>query len=139
MFRESLFLNLNAILYNKYYSEPDGHRVASIYDFLNAFSYRSLYTAKWFITLLFVSAFWLVQKRFLALLFGEKKPLFWLSMLYLSLLLLAAIAFGTGWLLGNMEQGYRFSRIFMGLLQSPVACMLLIPVTYLYKHNQNTI
>jgi hypothetical protein len=139
LFRESLFLNVNAILYNKYYGEPGAHRISGLYAGLEALSYKTLYISKWFITLAFVAAFWLVQRGFLHILLHEKKALLWLSMLYLSLLLLAAISFGAGWLTGNTEQGYRFSRIFMGLLQSPVPCMVLVPLTYFYKQNQNSL
>jgi len=138
--RESLFVNINAVLYYKYY-EPgqEPNLVNGFWGFLNSFSYLFLYRAKWIVTLVFVILFWFTQKTFIAVLFREKKALFWLGMLYLSLLLLAGISFGVGWLFGNLEQGYRFSRICMGLLQSPVPCMVLIPLTYFYKQNQTSI
>jgi len=140
LFRESLFVNINAALYYKYY-EPgqENNVVQGFWSFLNSFSYLFLYRSKWVITFAFVFLFWLLQKAFITFLFREKKALFWLGMLYLSLLLLAGISFGAGWLFGNLEQGYRFSRICMGLLQSPVPCMVLIPLTYFYKQNQPNI
>lgn len=133
-FREMLFVNINSVLYNKYFQPKDyAHIYHSVFGFLTGFSYKTLYISKWFITLGFVFLFWFIQKKFIFYLFAEKKSVFWLVMLYLSLLLLAGISFGTGWLLGNLEQGYRFSRIFMGLLESPAPCMILIPLTYFYK------
>lgn len=136
-FREALFVNINADLYYKRYQPgEETAQITGFYSFLIGFSYWGLYTAKWFITLGMVALFWFLQKKFIAFLFDEKKALIWLSMLYLSLLLLAGISFGTGWLFGNLTQGYRFSRIFMGLLQSPAPCMLLIPLTFFYKQNQ---
>ncbi len=133
-FREMLFVNINSVLYNKYFQPTDeAHIYHHVFAFLTYFSYKTLYISKWFITLAFVALFWFIQKKFIFYLFAEKKALFWLSMLYLSLLLLTGISFGAGWLFGNLEQGYRFSRIFMGLLQSPVPCMMLIPLTYFYK------
>ncbi|HXB38898.1 MAG TPA: hypothetical protein VNZ49_00055 [Bacteroidia bacterium] len=133
-FREILFVNMNAVLYYKYFQPGEAtHLFHENFRFLTAFSYKTLYISKWFITLGFVFLFWFIQKKFIFFLFTEKKAVFWLGMLYLSLLLLAGISFGTGWLLGNLEQGYRFSRIFTGLLESPVPCMILIPLTYFYK------
>lgn len=130
-FRDHLFVNINYILYSKLYNEI--YTPAWYVSFLNAFSYKTVYIAKWFITPLFAFVFWFTQKRFLTLLFNEKKIIEWLGILYLSLFLLAGVFFVAGWALGDINKGYTFSRIFMGLLQSPVACMILIPTAYLYK------
>ncbi|HWY38600.1 MAG TPA: hypothetical protein VNY73_08580 [Bacteroidia bacterium] len=135
-FREYIFVGINGVLYNKYYNPGfyDIHIINPSLRFLNAFSYQTLYVAKWLITPVFVCLFWLLQKKFLTFIFHEKKTTYWLSMLYLSLLLLAGISFFTGWLSGHLNEGYRFSRIFMGLIESPVPCMILIPLTYFYKN-----
>lgn len=139
MFRESLFLNINAVLYNKYYPDAGAHGPSAAYAFLERLSYQALYGSKWIVTLLIVAAFWFLQRLLLSTLFAEKKPRKWLSMLYLSLFLLAAISYGTGWITGHLEPGYRFSRIFMGLLQSPVPAMILIPMAYFYKQNKDSL
>ena len=136
-FREYLFLSINGVLYNKYFN-PSGydiHVIKPMFRFLNNFSYQTLYTAKWFITPLFVLLFWFVQKNFLWFLFNEKKSIYWLSVLYLSLFLFAGISLGTGWIVGHLNEGYRFSRILMGLIESPTPCMILIPLTYFYINN----
>jgi hypothetical protein len=130
-FRENLFVNINDILYSKLYNEPNP--IIWYLSFLNNVSYNTVYIAKWFITPFFAFLFWFVQKRLLLVFFNEKKIITWLSVLYLSLFLLAGIFFVAGWALGDVYKGYTFSRLFMGLLQSPVACMILIPTGYLYK------
>jgi hypothetical protein len=130
-FRENLFVNINNVLYNKLYN--GSNPVVWYLVFLNNISYNVVYAAKWFITPFFAFVFWFTQKQFLTLLFHEKKITRWLSILYLSLFLLAGIFFVAGWALGDINKGYTFSRLFMGLLQSPVACMILIPTAYLYK------
>ena len=136
-FRETLFVNINAVLYTKYFNTVD-HSGLLLERFIIVFSYNTIYTAKWFITPFFAFVYWFVQKQFLLLLFNEKKTTMWLSILYLSLFLLAGIFLVAGWAFGNLTQGYTFSRLFMGLLQSPAACMILIPVTYLNtKTNSN--
>jgi hypothetical protein len=138
-FREYFFVSINGVLFNKNYNPAgyDIHVISPPLRFLNVFSYNTLYISKWFITPFFVLLFWFIQKRFLSLIFNEKKTTHWLSVLYLSLLLLAGIAFFAGWMIGHLHGGYRFSRIFMGLAESPVPCMILIPLTYFYK-NYNT-
>jgi hypothetical protein len=129
--RENLFVNINNVLYNKLYN--GNNSVVGYLVFLHNVSYNVVYAAKWFITPFFAFIFWFTQKQFLTVLFNEKKITSWLSILYLSLFLLAGIFFVAGWVLGDINKGYTFSRLFMGLLQSPVACMILIPTAYLYK------
>jgi hypothetical protein len=130
-FRENLFVNINDVLYSKLYNEPNP--IIWYLSFFKDASYNTIYIAKWFITPFFAFVFWFVQKRLLLVIFNEKKTTMWLSILYLSLFLLAGIFFVAGWALGDINTGYTFSRLFMGLLQSPVACMILIPTAYLYK------
>ena len=136
-FREWLFVSINHVLYNKYYGaeaeiNPDMFTASS--RFFGLFGYQTLYAAKWIITPLFMLFFWFIQKRFLWMLFLEKNTNLWLRVLYLSLFLLAGISFFIGWAIGYIHEGYRFSRIFIGLLESPVPCMILIPLTYFYKN-----
>ena len=40
---------------------------------------------------------------------------------------------GIGWLTGSFHRGYTFSRVFLGILQSPLPVMFLIPVHYFAK------
>src|ERR1700751_40000 len=97
-FREYLFVNINGILYNKFFG-PNGnnlHSIPAIFNFLSPVTYQTLYISKWFITPLFAFFFWLLQKKFLDFLFHEKKTTRWLTVLYLSLLLLAGISLCTG-------------------------------------------
>jgi hypothetical protein len=140
LLREAVFVNINALLYYKHTGEPyPDYSINTAFQWLDGFSYQTLYVTKWFITPACAFLFWFVQKNFLLLLFHEKKTTRWLTMLYLSLLLLAGITFAGGWIFGHLNEGYRFSRIFMGLLQSPVPCMLLIPLTYFNKQTRNNL
>ncbi|MGZ3863618.1 MAG: hypothetical protein ACXVPN_09365 [Bacteroidia bacterium] len=140
-FREYVFIWINAILYNKYIpvARFDTAPIRPEFEFLTNYSYNTLYTIKWFITAVFLLAFWLTQKKLLMALFSEKKTNRWLGVMYLSLLLLAGISFFAGWVIGYIHEGYRFSRIFMGLAESPVPCMILIPLTYFYKNYNSEI
>ena len=131
-FRETLFVSINSALYDKFYN-TNNHHVVWFLSFINVFSYQTIYVVKWFITPLFVFLYWFIQKNFLFFLFAEKRIIQWLGILYLSLFLLAGVFFVAGWAFGNINDGYPLSRLFMGLLQSPVPCMILIPAMYLYK------
>ncbi len=131
-FRETLFVSINSSLYDKFYNE-NNHHIVWFLSFIKCFSYRTIYIAKWFITPLFVFLYWFIQKNFLFFLFPEKRIVQWLGVLYLSLFLLAGVFFAAGWVFSNVNDGYVFSRLFMGLLQSPVPCMILIPAMYLYR------
>lgn len=134
--REYLFTGINTVLFTKYSpnGETDISLVKPAFMFLTSFSYYTIYTFKWFITPVFLVAFWFTQKKLLTMLFAEKKTNLWLGVMYLSLLLLAGISFFAGWAAGYIHEGYRFSRIFMGLAESPVPCMILIPLTHFYKN-----
>ena len=138
-FRETLFVNVNSALYDKLYGE-NNHYVVGFLSFVNSFSYKTIYIAKWFITPFFMFLYWFIQRSFLFFLFNEKRITQWLSILYLSLFLLAGVFFIAGWAFGKINEGYTFSRLFMGLLQSPIPCMILIPAMYLYRqpNEENT-
>jgi hypothetical protein len=129
--RENIFVNINDLLYTKNYNE--NNPIIWYLSFLSNASYKTIYVAKWFVTPFFAFMYWFIQMKILLIIFNEKKTTKWLSVLYLSLFLLSGIFFVTGWALGDIYKGYTFSRLFMGLLQSPVPCMILIPTTYLYK------
>lgn len=134
--KEYIFVGMNAQLYNKFYNPEEKYKniITPPFTLLDGLSYWTVYTIKWCITPLFLFLFWFLQKKLLAILFTEKKSVRWLGVMYLSLLLLAGISFFTGWVAGYIHEGYRFSRIFVGLAESPVPCMVLIPLTYFYKN-----
>jgi hypothetical protein len=131
--RETTFININVELYNKYY-KTTANKINPVLSFISMFSYKTLYIIKWALTPAFALFFLYLQRKFLWFLFAEKKPCRWLNVLYLSLFLLAVISQGIGWMINNMNEGYYFSRLFMGFLESPVPCMILIPAAYLYRH-----
>jgi hypothetical protein len=134
-FREYLFVNINVVLYNKLNGET--YTVVPILSFFEGFSYNSVYACKWIFTGLFSLLFFLLQAELLKRIFAEKNIVKWLLYFYLVLILLAILAFGTGYISGNLESGYRFSRMFMGILQSPVPLMFMIPVGILKRKFDN--
>jgi hypothetical protein len=70
LFRETFFVNLNYILYYKYF-QPGGsyEGVLPVFAPLEGFSYRALYFSKWFITPAFAGLFWFIQKKIKSIIF----------------------------------------------------------------------
>jgi hypothetical protein len=127
--REFFFVHFNTVLYN--ISHNENYEIPESFHFFYRFDYYTLYIAKWFITPSFIAVFFILQWILLKSVIPEKKVRTWLIYFYLILLLLSMLSFGTGYLFGYLKLGYRFSRLFFGILQSPVPVMFLLPVVIL--------
>ena len=101
--------------------------------FLNNFSYFQLYWSKWILTVLFSLAYFIISLKCIKIFFKEKKYLQWTLIVYLFVGVTAFLFYLYGLLFKDMETGYRFSRIMMGLVQSPFVLMVLIPAFQLGK------
>lgn len=134
--RENTFIYLNGLLYYKYYHLPSQINPAYL-SFTNSWDYNQLYYFKWILTPAFTILFWALQYFLLKRLFTEKKFRRWLGVFYLYLFLLSGLAFGIGMIANANQTGYKFSRIFMGILQSPIPCMILIPISYFQELNKS--
>ncbi len=126
--RDFLFKNTNTHLGAKLY-EMD-YSTHNFMDVLQNFSYWTIYTLKWIMTILFAALYYLIQRIVLVKTVKANFVKKWLNFMYLFLLLLSALALGIGWVFGDIERGYTFSRIFMGILQSPLPIMFLMPVAF---------
>jgi hypothetical protein len=126
--RDFLFKNTNTHLGAKLYEME--YSTHNFMDFLQNFSYWTIYTLKWIMTILFAALYYFIQRIVLIKTVKANFVKKWLNFMYLFLLILSALALGIGWVFGNLEKGYTFSRIFMGILQSPLPIMFLLPVAY---------
>jgi len=132
-FREFVFVNINTLIYNNKFNE--NYPYNSFFNSIDSFHFKSLYFAKWFLTAFFIYFFYFLQIRFSWFLFYEKKFKNWIFYLYSFLVMLSIITFLIGWLFNDLRQGYTFSRLFLGFLQSPLPTVFLTPVCYFYKKN----
>lgn len=133
--REFFFVNLNNIMYMLYYQNGSSMPVPGIMKgFLN-FSYDTLYYSKYGFTLLctvlyFVLSYWTLQRL-------TGRPFFTrvLSYAYLLFFVLSALSMIYGYFVKNRlgDEEYTLSRWLMGVLQSPVVCLILIASEKLYK------
>ena len=133
-FREFTFLNVNYQLW--YFRHPEeGYFVHSFYHFLHQFSSPTLYKVKWILTIFFAFLFCGVTYIAIYSIFKQhKKALFALYSL-IALFLVSGTCWIIGYITGNHEQGYKLSRVFMGLAQSPIVLMILIPAFHLEISN----
>jgi hypothetical protein len=127
--REFIFVNLNQQLVYLWY-ENDVSYMSSKLSFLSSLEYWQVYYLKWFLTLLFSTIFLVESALMLKHLFGSYfwKPLIFLYSLLLSI---SAVVFGIYTGLGRGDEGYLIARYFMGIAQSPVPLMLLVPAVFL--------
>lgn len=132
-FREFVFVNINTLIYNNKFNE--NYPFHWLFQSFSGFNYSGLYISKWFLTALFIILFYLLQLKISYLLFEEKKFKKWFFYLYVILISLSVITFFVGWLFSDVRQGYTFSRLFLGFLQSPLPIVFLTPVCYFYKKN----
>jgi hypothetical protein len=130
-FRDFVFVNTNSILYTKYYNTY--YPLHPFFHFFLDKSYNFIYISKWIITAIFIAAYFIVQVITSKILLNDNFMSKWFFIFYVFLVILSIITFAVGWIVGSLNQGYIFSRLFLGILQSPLPIMFLLPVYYFTK------
>jgi hypothetical protein len=128
-FRDFLFVHINEHLYCLRHGIENNYLPKTMY-FLQHFSYMPLYISKFFLTLLFYALYILSGYIYIKKAFPEKENIRIWFILNIGLGLIAAVFFTFGYVFSAMESGYRLSRFFMGLVQSPVPLMIVIPFLF---------
>lgn len=128
-FREFIFVNINEQLRFLYYGSDESYLSPHL-ELLTHFTYNQLYYLKWILTVVFSLVFlfessWLVKSIFGGFYLKE------LTFIYALLFLVSASLYIPFFIAGNVEQGYILARFFMGIAQSPLPVMLLIPAVFL--------
>jgi hypothetical protein len=137
-FRDSLFVNINYQIGFLYYKQ-DINYVTSNFSFLKSLSFNQLYYGKWLLTIAFTLLYYILTMATIYFSFGNKNILRWATISYLILIIVSAMAYSIGQITSYPQTGYKFARIFMGLLQSPIVLMLLFPLFQLSsKNNPNS-
>ena len=126
-FREYFFVNLNNIMYQKYYGHTD-LPMSSLLSFFKLFSYNTLYFSKYFLTLLWIGLFYVVNFFCLKKMSEDKILLKILTYTYILLLILAAVSMMYGYFINKRFQDdeYTISRWLLGIAQSPIICLILM-------------
>ncbi|HOZ86943.1 MAG TPA: hypothetical protein PL029_04245 [Bacteroidia bacterium] len=138
-FREFFFVNLNNIMYLKYY----GHTtlpIPAVMSVFNSFSYGTLYFSKYFFTIIWMSLFFFINYFAVKKIATEKKLTRYLLYSYAVLLILAGISTAYGYFIKNRlsDDEYTISRWLFGIAQSPIICLILLASEKLYHKTNQT-
>jgi len=136
-YRDYIFVNINAQLD---YLQGRFHYYTHPYlGVLNKLTESELYQLKWFLTLFVTLLYLSISSLVLLVLFRNKKPVLWLVYFYLSVFILAGVCYLLGHNFNFAAKGYRFARILMGFIQSPIPLMIVILGVILDTKKQNSI
>lgn len=86
---------------------------------------------KWVLTALFSILYLLLTGAFLQVLFSERKYIIIAALCYLLLFLAAAMTGIFGYFFSDFETAYPFIRAVLGVAQSPVVTIILVPACFL--------
>lgn len=138
-FREFFFVNLNNIMFQKYYNHTD-LPIPSVMLIFNSFSYKTLYFSKYIYTIVWIAVFFFANYIAIKNLSTQKILLKFLIYSYLILLSLAAITMLYGYFINQRLQDdeYTISRWLLGIIQSPTICLILIASEKLYPKSTTT-
>jgi len=132
--REFFFVNLNNIMYMMYYKHDSSMPVPAMMKGFLDWPYETLYYSKYGFTLLctalyFALSYWAL-KRLTSRGFFTRV----LSYSYLAFLVLSGLSMLYGYLVKDRlnDEEYTLSRWLMGVLQSPILCLILIASEKLY-------
>jgi len=126
VFREFVFVNINYHLKYIYYEQAESY-AHSFFDFLNNYSYSAVYYSKWWLTAIFSVVYIGLTLLIIYCVYPEKRYIRWTLFTYGLLIAVSSLLFLFGWLLGDMDNLYYITRKVMGIVQSPVVAMFLIP------------
>ena len=134
-FREFFFVQINNILYQKYYGTETTLPVASVMKVFQFFSYSNLYYSKYLFTIFWAVLFYFFNLLAIKTLSKNIALIKFLNYGYLILFILAAISMAYGILINNhMEDSeYTLSRWLLGIAQSPIICLILLASEKLYN------
>lgn len=131
--REYVFVSMNEQLFALWNDKES--RITGFITIIKSLSYYQLYYFKWFLTALFSGLFYGWSLLILKRLFHDYH---WkeLGVVYLLLIGIAIITMLIGWPFGKLNESYIIARFFMGIAQSPLPLMLMIPAIFLRAKSQ---
>lgn len=118
--REIVFVKTNALI----------QQIDARYSIEGDWSRSSLMTFKWVMTFMFSGFYLGISMALVWLLFKSKTFVQITVLFYAIFFLISLLFFGSGYLFTDPETAYSMSRSIMGMVQSPVMIMLLIPAFY---------
>lgn len=135
-YRDYFFRTVNAMLlawdYEMDYPMPAHLR------FFESFDYDEVLNLKWLFTLVFASIFYFISRFTIQYLFNNKNYNRIVLFAFVGLTVLSGLFMAIGWMVpSSLERMYEIARFLMGLAQSPVVLMILIPAFMLAEKEAN--
>lgn len=124
-YREFFFVNINEQMRYLWYGNEES-MMSDALSLLDSIDYWTLYYLKWAMTVVFSGIFLIESALFTKLILGKT---LWkeLIFMYTILLIVSGLVLAGYALFDEHETGYLISRYFMGIAQSPIPLMILLP------------
>ena len=127
-----LLENINYQMHHLYFGTENSSMHSILFP-LGNFSYDELILVKWFLTIAFTVIFFTCSYLTLSLIFQKSEFNRIFSYGYALLVLVTFVLYITDGLIGELGAGYKASRMVMGIAQSPMPLLLLLPFFTLAK------
>ncbi|MGZ4056425.1 MAG: hypothetical protein ACXVPU_15025 [Bacteroidia bacterium] len=125
-YRDFVFKTINGLL--KAWDFDVDYVMPSSLRFLENYEYDTLVNIKWLLTFLFSFIYLIIALITIKIIFNNKKYLKITIGTYIGITALSGIFILTGHFFHHSaEKMYEFARYFMGMAQSPIILMILIP------------
>lgn len=121
-----LFENINHQLAYLYY-EKDISYVTAELSFIKDYSYSSLMWVKWVLTILFTIVYLMLTLGVIRILFSNKEFIHITLFIFAIIIFVSFLLYSVLGFFNESVIGYRLARFCMGVVQSPLPLMILIP------------
>lgn len=136
-FREMIFKNINALL--QAWDAEMEYPMPAFLKFTESLDYGTVVNLKWLLTLLFSLAYLIISLITVKILFHTSKFTRITIAAYAGIIVLSALFMLAGFLFkSDSEKMYEFARYLMGMAQSPIILMILIPL-FKVAEKENTV
>jgi len=136
-YRDYVFRSINALLMAWDYNMD--YPIHPSLSFLKNWEYSSIVNFKWLLTILFSLLFLLLLLWTVKIVFNNKKYRNTSIATYIGIIVLASLFMLIGYIFtATAERMYEFARFIMGMAQSPLILMILVP-TFLFAEKQKRV
>ncbi len=125
-YRDFVFKNINALL--QAWDADMDYQMPTSLQFLTKYEYHTLENIKWGLTLLFAIIYLAIALITIKFLFNNKKFSRLTIYTYIAITVVSALIMAIGHLFPSItDKMYSLARYLMGMAQSPIIVMILIP------------
>jgi hypothetical protein len=125
-------VNVNYRIGQLYYKSFD-YQLPDSLAFLEPLSGKTLYYLKYLFTFIFILVYFLLSRMAIQTFLNEKKYARWVWISYLMVIFVASITMGITFIFTDFKTAYLPTRKIIEFLESPLLCMILLPIFYFHK------